>query len=34
MLRQKDKELIETSKGATTIADPVFLLWFKREYMS
>lgn len=30
----EDKELIETSKGATTIADPVFLLWFKREYMS
>ncbi|MGM9691244.1 MAG: ATP-binding protein [Bacteroidaceae bacterium] len=30
----EDKELIETSKGATTIADSVFLLWFKREYMS
>lgn len=30
----EDKELIETSKGATTIADPVFLLWFQREYMS
>lgn len=30
----EDKELIETSKGATTIADPVFLLWFKREYRS
>ena len=30
----EDKELIETSQGATTIADPVFLLWFKREYRS
>ena len=30
----EDKELIETSKGVTTIADPVFLLWFQREYMS
>jgi hypothetical protein len=30
----EDKELIETSKGATIISDPVFLLWFQREYMS
>ncbi len=29
----EDKELIETSKGTTTIADPVFLLWFQKEYM-
>ena len=27
-----DKELIETEKGMTTLADPVFELWFKTEY--
>lgn len=28
----EDKELVETSKGITTITDPIFELWFKQEY--
>lgn len=28
----EDKELIETSQGQTFITDPIFELWFKREY--
>ena len=29
----EDKELIENEKGITVLADPVFEMWFKREYM-
>ena len=29
----EDKELIENGKGITVLADPVFEMWFKREYM-
>lgn len=28
----EDKELIETSNGITTLCDPVFRLWFRKEY--
>jgi len=29
----EDKELVETAKGITTFADPIFALWFKNTYM-
>lgn len=29
----EDKELVETTKGVTTLCDPVFALWFQRTYM-
>lgn len=29
----EDKEIVETSKGVTTLSDPVFQLWFRTEYM-
>lgn len=29
----EEKELIETTKGITTLTDPVFKLWFISEYM-